>query len=160
MYLGLYEAELLSMLLPDNDPHRELFLRFEKTLIDLGTEKAEETFLAFQLDLLHQTGHLADLNSCVECGKLIVEGRSAFFSPGRGGSICQDCAAVITDRIRFDPRLLRLTQQLLKLPRANGTPLRLPRLSRHQTDPLNHLFAEQVNHTLGRRLRMPGYVLG
>ena len=160
MYLGLYEAELLSMLLADNDPHRELYLRFEKTLVDLATEKGEETFLAFQLDLLQQTGHLADLNHCVECGNGIVEGRHAFFSPSRGGSICQNCEGVVGDRIRFDPRLLRLTQQLLKLPRSNGTPQRLPRLTRHQTDPLNHLFAEQVNHTLGRRLRMPAYVLG
>jgi DNA repair protein RecO (recombination protein O) len=160
MYLGLYAAELLSMLLQDNDPHPELYLRFEKSLIDLGGEKKEETFLAFQLDLLQQTGLLADINHCVDCGLGIVSGRMAYFSPSRGGSICENCQGLVHDRIQLDPRLLRLTQQVLKLPRSNGTPQRLPRLTRHQTDPLNHLFAEQVNHTLGRRLRMPVYVVG
>ena len=160
MYLGLYAAELLSVLLQDNDPHPELFLRFERSLMDLGNEKAEETFLTFQLDLLHQTGHLAEIDRCVECGLGAVSDRSAYFSPGRGGTICENCQGTVHDRIRLDPRLLRLTQQLLKLPRSNGTPQRLPRLTRHQTDPLNRLFAEQVAHTLGRRLRMPAYVVG
>jgi DNA repair protein RecO (recombination protein O) len=159
MYLGLYAAELLSMLLQDNDPHPQLYQRFEKSLIDLGNEKKEETFLAFQLDLLHQTGLLADIDTCTDCGFAIGNARSAYFSPSRGGSICENCQGTVHDRIRLDPRLLRLTQQLLKLPRSNGTPQRLPRLTRHQTDPLNQLFAEQVAHTLGRRLRMPAYVI-
>lgn len=160
MYLGLYAAELLSMLLQDNDPHRELYLRFEKSLVDLGNEKREETFLAFQLDLLQQTGLLAAIDVCVECGRGIAGGRSAYFSPQRGGAICENCQAIVPDRIRLDPRLLRLVLHMLNLPRSNGIPQRLPRLTRHQTDPLNHLFAEQVNHILGKRLRMPAYVVG
>ena len=160
MYLGLYSAELVSLLIQENDPLPELFVRFEKSLCDLGTAKAEETFLAFQLDLLHQTGHLADFAVCVECGNPVTDDRSAYFSPSRGGSICQNCQGVVPDRIRLDPRLIRLARQLLRLPRSNGSPQRLPRLTRHQTDPLNRLFAEQMNHTLGKRLRMPAYVLG
>jgi hypothetical protein len=38
-------------------------------------------------------------------------------------------------------------------------PQRLPRLTRHQTDPINRLLAGHVEHTLGRRLRMSPYVL-
>ena len=56
--------------------------------------------------------------------------------------------------------MIRLAQQVLRLPRVDGTPLRLPQLTRHQTDPLNGLFARQVAHTVGRRLRMPAYILG
>ncbi len=63
------------------------------------------------------------------------------------------------DRLRLDGRLIRLAQQVLRLPRVGGTPQRLPRLTRHQTDPLNSLFARQIAHTVGRRLRMPAYVL-
>jgi DNA repair protein RecO (recombination protein O) len=159
MYLGLYAAELVSLLIEEHDPHPDLFLRFERSLFDLGSEKSEESFLAFQLDLLHQSGNLAELGRCVECGNGLIADRPAFFSPGRGGTICQNCEGVVPDRLRMDQRLLRLAQQLLKLPRANGSPQRLPRLTRHQTDPLNHLFAEQVNVMLGRRMRMPGYVL-
>jgi len=153
MYLGLYAAELVSMLIEEHDPYPELFVRFERSIADLGTDKREENFLAFQLDLLHQTGHLADLNVCVECGQVIIDNRSAWFSPRGGGSICQNCQAAVPDR------LLRLAQQMLKLPRSNGSPLRLPRLTRHQTDPLNHLLAEQMAHTLGRPLRMQRYIL-
>jgi len=47
----------------------------------------------------------------------------------------------------------------MKLPRVNGSPLRLPRLSRHQTDPLNRVLAEHVERTLGKRLRMPSHIL-
>jgi DNA repair protein RecO (recombination protein O) len=160
MYLGLYCAEMVSHLLPEHEAHEDLFRRFECTLAELGGEKLEESFLSFQLDLLHQTGHLADLETCVECFNPVVDPTVAYFSPSRGGLVCKNCQASLADRIRFDPRLLRLTQQLLKLPRFNGTPQRLPRLTRHQTDPLNSIFAEQITQTLGKRLRMQAYVLG
>jgi hypothetical protein len=39
-------------------------------------------------------------------------------------------------------------------------PQRLPRLTRHQTDPINRLLADHVEHTLGKRLRLSRYVLG
>jgi hypothetical protein len=32
-------------------------------------------------------------------------------------------------------------------------------LTRHQTDPINRVFVEHVEHTLGRRLRMREYVV-
>jgi hypothetical protein len=60
----------------------------------------------------------------------------------------------------LDPRLLRLLQTIVRLPRANGSPQRLPQLTRHQTDPINRIFANQIQHTLGRGLRLPKYVLG
>jgi len=41
-----------------------------------------------------------------------------------------------------------------------GLAQRLPRLTRHQTDPINRLLSEHVEHTLGRRLRLSAYVLG
>ena len=59
----------------------------------------------------------------------------------------------------IDTRLLRMAQSILRLPRADGATQRLPRLTRHQTDPINRLLAEHIEHTLGRRLRLPAYVL-
>ena len=38
--------------------------------------------------------------------------------------------------------------------RANGEARRLPRLTRHQTDPINHLLIAHVQHQLGQRLRL------
>jgi hypothetical protein len=73
--------------------------------------------------------------------------------------VCRNCEAVVHDRMTLDPRLLGLLQGILRLPRANGSPRRLPQLTRHQTDPINRLFADQIQHTLGRRLQLAPYVL-
>lgn len=159
IYLGLYAAELISRLFEEHDPHAELFDRFEWTLPELATLRREEIFLAFEMDLLRESGYLAELFCCVSCGSTPDERAAVFFSVDRGGLVCRDCEALIHDRSAIDPRLLRLLQGILRLPRANGSPQRLPQLTRHQTDPINRLFAAQIQHTLGRPLRLPKYVL-
>lgn len=160
MYLGLYAAELVGRLVEEHDPHPDLFDRLEAALGELETSRHEESFLAFQLDLLRETGYLAELSACASCGTPILAGREpCYFSPGRGGVVCRNCEGVVHDRMTLDPRLLGLLQTMLRLPRANGSPRRLPHLTRHQTDPINRLFADQVEHTLGRRLQLGPYVL-
>jgi DNA repair protein RecO (recombination protein O) len=160
LYLGLYSAELTSMLIEEHDPHPELFDRLEQSLQEFSTPRQEEAFLAFQLDLLRETGYLGQLTHCSNCGSALGEREVTFFSPASGGVVCRNCESTVPDRVSLDLRLIRLMQGILKLPRTNGAAQRLPRLTRHQTDPLNRLFADQVEHTLGRRLRLPGYVLG
>ena len=161
MYLGLYAAELIGTLIEEHDPHPALFDRFQQTLNDLATPRVEEAFLAFELDLLRETGYLPELSTCVQCGLHTSDvGTRVFFTPARGGVVCRNCEMSTPDRIETDPRLVRMAQSILFLPRANGSPQRLPLLTRHQTDPLNRLLAEHVEHTLSKRLRMRGYVLG
>lgn len=160
IYLGLYAAELVSRLIEEHDPHPDLFDRLEQTLPELGLPSREKAFLAFEMDLLRETGYLAELFNCVACGTGMDERGPTYFSSERGGTICRNCEGAVPDRNSFDPRLLRLLQGILRLPRANGVPRRLPQLTRHQTDPINRLFASQIQHTLGRPLRMPKYVLG
>ena len=159
MYLAQYAAELVGLLIEEHDPHPDLFDRLEHTIKELATPRAEEAFLAFELDLLRETGYLAELVRCVACGRDAATSDATFFSPGRGGVVCRSCEGVVHDRMGIDLRLLRLVQGIMKLPRTNGTAQRLPRLTRHQTDPINRLFAQHVEHTLGRRLRLPRYVL-
>jgi DNA repair protein RecO (recombination protein O) len=161
MYLALYSGELVNRLVEEHDPHPDLFDRLESTLSELTTNRREEAFLAFQLDLLRETGYLAELATCSSCGHAISDREvQLFFSPHRGGVVCRNCEAVVHDRAPFDPRLARLLQTILRLPRgANGSAQRLPQLTRHQTDPVNRLFADQIEHTLGRRLQLAPYVL-
>ena len=156
MYLGLYAAELVWSLLEEHDPHVELFDRLEAVLSDVATARAEEAFLAFELDLLRETGHLPRLSGCVSCDR---DGEGEYFSPARGGVICRNCEGATPDRLSVDARLMRLAQQILSLPRSNGSPQRLPRLSRHQTDPLNRLLESHIEFNTGKRLRMPRYVM-
>jgi DNA repair protein RecO (recombination protein O) len=160
MYLGLYAAEMVSLLIEEHDAHPELYVRLEKSLRQLASAAAEETFMAFQLDLLHTTGTLADPGACVECGRGLFEDRTpTYFSPRQGGAICSTCQSSVSDRVRFDSQLLMLAQQVLCAPRIHGVATRLPRLTRLQADPLNRLFAGQVEQILGKRMRMPEYVL-
>ena len=159
IYLGLYAGELVGRLIEEHDPHPDLYDRLEAVLAEFGTPRREEAFLAFQLDLLRETGYLAELSACVACGRPPDGFGPAYFSPDRGGIVCRNCEGVVPDRNEMDPRLLRLIQGVLRLPRSNGATLRLPQLTRHQTDPINKVFAAHVEHTLGRRLQLAKYVL-
>jgi DNA repair protein RecO (recombination protein O) len=158
IYLGLYAAELAGMLIEEHDPHPDLYERLEHVLLELPSARTEEAFLSYELDLLREAGYLPEMSACISCGQTI--GDRAYFSPSHSGTVCRNCEMATPDRIEIDARLLRLVQGILRLPRANGSPQRLPRLTRHQTDPINRLLAEHVEHTLSRRLRLPNYVLG
>ncbi len=160
MYLGLYAAELVGTLIEEHDAHPVLFDRLQQTLKDLPTPRVEEAFLAFELDLLRETGYLPELSACVQCGCAPEQrGERVFFTPARGGVVCRSCEATTPDRIETDPRLIRMMQGLVRTA-GNGTDAdRLPRLTTHQTHPINRLIAEHVEHMLARRMRMPRYVI-
>jgi len=160
IYLAMYAGELVDRLLEAGDPHPDLFDRLEATLPELATGRREQAFLAFELELLRELGYLAELDQCVECGRPAGEGAVAYFSPKLGGAVCRNCEQAVPDRNSIDARLLRLVQGVLKLPKQSGTTLRLPHLTRHQTDPINRMLADHVQFTLGRRLAMGRWVLG
>lgn len=160
MHLAWYAGELVDRLLEPHDPHLVLFDRLEATLGELSTPRREQAFLAFELDLLRETGYLADLLRCVACERPADGSATGFFSARAGGPLCRNCEGYHPDRLAIDVRLLRLANGIVQLPRVNGLAQRLPQLTRRQTDPLNRLFAEQVIHTLGRPLAMGKWVLG
>jgi DNA repair protein RecO (recombination protein O) len=152
IYLGLYAAELISLLIEEHDPHPELFDLLLRTIANLGSDRLEEIFLAFALDLLRQAGYMPRWDACSLCG-VELESASAF-SPGEGSVICATCSK--SDRIAIDPRLIRLVRVILRLPPGDK---RLPKLTRHQTDPINRLLLQYIQHTLGRRVMMGQYVI-
>jgi DNA repair protein RecO (recombination protein O) len=159
LYLAQYAAELVGLLFEEHDPHPSLFDRLQQTVSELGTDCREEAFLAFQLDLLRESGYLPELSVCISCGR--DTGRDTlYFSPGNGGVVCRNCEGNVRDRVSVDARLIAMMQNLLRLPRVNGQAQRLPRLTRHQTDPINRLLMLHIEHTLQRPLRLRGYVLG
>ena len=156
MYLGLYAAELLDALVEEHDPHPALFDRLECLLAHLP-ESAEESFLAFELDLLREAGDAPELDRCARCGDRPGADERVFFSPAAGGLVCQICEGKVAQSGEADPRLIRLMRGLLRLPDAPDRSL--PRLGRQHTDPLNRMLADHVEHVLGKRLRMPSHVL-
>lgn len=158
MYLGYYGAELISHLVLEHDPHPRLFDRFEATLLDLSTPNLEQAFLAFQFHLLRETGYTPEFGQCTSCGRPLGTREQAWFAASRGGVVCRDCEHAFPERQSVDRRLLDMAQYLLRLTTTNGQS-RLPLLTRRQTDPINRLLALHVEHTLGKRLRLPDYVL-
>ncbi len=158
MYLSQYAAELVGLLIEEHDPHPALFDRLAASVLELSTDRREEAFLAFELDLLREAGYLPELGQCVECGRAIGR-ETLYFSPASGGIVCSNCESTVKDRFAIDTRLLAIVQNLLRLPRVNGAAQRLPRLTRHQTDPINRMLLQHIEHTLGRGLRLRGYIL-
>jgi DNA repair protein RecO len=130
----------------------------ERLLADLATATIEESFLAFQLDLLREAGFMPEFGMCVSCGNPIGDRDGVYFSPALGGVICRNCHASIADRLAVDVRLLRLLR-MIQTPAGNGVSRRLPRLTRHQTDPVNHLLLRHIEHALGRRPKSAYYIL-
>jgi DNA repair protein RecO (recombination protein O) len=159
LYLGQYAAELVSLLIEEHDPHPTLFDRLEQTLTDLATSRAEELFLAFQLDLFQETGYLPNLDACANCRTPFNDRQPWSFWPNQSGLVCRACESLAHDRIPLDARLVTLVGHVLRLPRQNGNLQRLPKLTRHQTDPLNQAFAQHMQHTLGRRLHLAKFIL-
>jgi DNA repair protein RecO (recombination protein O) len=158
LYLAIYGVELLGLLLEEHDPHPSLFDLLGNLLTDLGTPKIEESFLSFQLDLLREAGFMPELGVCGSCGNITGDRDAVYFSPSRGGVICQNCHASFSDRLTLDVRLLRLLR-MIQTPPVMGQARRLPRLTRHQTDPVNHLLLQHLEHSLGRRPRSAYYIL-
>ena len=165
LYLGLYAAELVSRVIEEHDPHADLFDRLETALTRLGTFRREQVFLAFELDLLGESGYLPEVSVCVACStsqRGLSPEDKAYFSADRGGVVCRSCEGFVTDRQEIDPRLVRLMQGILHVlaqPRAAGSVPQLPHLERRHTDPINRLLAAHIENTLHRPLKLKPYVI-
>lgn len=157
IYLAQFAAELVNELLETLDPMPDLFDRLEQTLPALATASREEAFLAFHLDVINVAGFLPELTECGICQSTT---NIVAFSPSHGTVICRNCLPQAPRHLLTDVRLLNILRSLLKLPRVDGVAMRLPRLTRHQTDPLNRLLIAHVQHAIGKALRLRTYVLG
>lgn len=158
LYLGFYGAELISTLFEEHDPHPAVFDALQATLGDLATQRAEQAFLALELQVLREAGLLPQLEACRSCGRPAAEHGRASFSARLGGTVCRDCEGAEGERMVIDGRLLGIVRYVLKLI-SEGMVSRLPALSRAQTDPINRLLAHHVQYVTGRPLRMPRFVL-
>ncbi len=157
LYLAIYAAELTSLMLEEHDPHPEVFDLLRRTAGELGTNRLEEAFLLFELELLREGGFTPELANCVNCRSPIGTGDrdEVYFAAPQGGVVCRNCQGTFPQRLAVDVRLMRMLRGL-----QATNPARLPRLTRHQTDPVNHLLAEHIQHVTGKRPKMAMYVLG
>lgn len=130
MVIGQYLAEMLSVLLPEQDPYPHLFDRMRVALLALSTPRIEEEFVAIQLDILKETGFLPDFSSPTD-----------------------------TTLSTINPGLIRIAETILRLPRDQAKAHRLPRLSRVQSDPLTAYLAFHIQSVTQRVLHAVNLVL-
>lgn len=159
MFLGLMLAELIGELFAANDPHPPIYDRFRHTLGQLGSASAEEHAMAMLLDVLRASGYLPSLTKCASCGNSVAGEKVLYFSASGGGVICRNCEVALPDRMNVDPRLIGIAINMLRLPREkSGVALRLPRITRAQSDPLLAMMLLHVQHVIQKPLRMKRWV--
>lgn len=128
-YAGFYVAEMLRLLVDDDDPHEDLF---ELTLAVLGQIDGDgpvaETLLAFDCQALRILGHAPSLFACTHCGTPVPRnrGKTAFSLPG-GGVVCSQCRPRQTALLAVSSESLDALDALLRPPTAR------PVLSDRQT---------------------------
>ena len=156
IWLGLYAAELVDRLIEEHDAHPRLFDGLVRLLARLADASAREAvMLAFQLNLLRQTGVLPDFGRCAGGGSPAGAERLAF-SPTLAQLVRDDRIEQVADATPVPRVAVEAIVGLLRLARAGGE---LPRLTRTQTDPANRLLALHVQHQIGARLRVARYIL-
>lgn len=158
LHLALYSIELTGLMLHENEPQPQLFDLVIWAIGEFASSRREEVFVAFQLELLRQSGFLPELAVCVTCGGELGSGR-VLFSTQQGGVVCSRCPRPAGPAVLADAKLIRILQTIARLPASQGIPQRLPRMTRTQTDPVNGLLAEYMRHVLGHDLRVAQYVI-
>ncbi|HEX8340799.1 MAG TPA: DNA repair protein RecO [Tepidisphaeraceae bacterium] len=155
--LGQALAEVLSAMLPEHDPHPNLFDRLRRTLPALAGDAREGEALAFMLDVLNEAGYLPDFESCGNCGGRLDERVS--YSPVSSGLICRNCEQSFADRAPLDGRLLRILPTLIRLPRVQGRVERLPKLLPQQTRPLLDFLLQLIEQVIQKPLHTRPYLV-
>jgi len=87
-----YLADLTARVMPGHEPAPELFKLLEDVLDELHRRGwSAPVLFHYELRLLAALGLAPRLDRCASCDKIFGAGHRAFFSPQRGGMICDDC---------------------------------------------------------------------
>lgn len=93
-------------LVPERDPHPELYERFCRTLAALGDLRAgAQALVRFELELLAELGFGLDLSECASTGGLQD---LVYVSPRSGRAVSREAGAPYADRLLNLPAFLRL----------------------------------------------------
>ena len=95
---GSAACELLWLMLPDEEPHTDIYqytLKYFSLLSSADRVALPAIFVAYFLRLLSMLGYQPVLSGCVACGKSLGDFKTArmSFSPDRGGLLCPACQA-------------------------------------------------------------------
>lgn len=158
-----YVAELVDRLLPERDPHEDVFALVLQVLAGLETadeEEAEVTALWFGLHLASDLGYRPEVETCVECGRSLPRETAGSvaawgFAPDAGGALCPACSAAHAETVRVMPGVLATCGYLLRAPAERAGRLRVPLAQRRE---LARLVQAHLEHQLDAKLHAPAVI--
>jgi len=102
---GVTQLAALARLLPERDPHEEIFEMLERTLDDLDDARgAAAHLIRFELAMLAELGFGLDLETCAATG---ATADLIYVSPKSGGAVSRAAAAPFHDLLLRLPTFLR-----------------------------------------------------
>ncbi len=93
-----YFMELVDKVVGEKEASRLLFELLVRLLDNINSEHfSEEVVRIFEIRLLSILGYQPNLSCCTICHKIFPRDEKVWFSPSRGGAICQTCSPNIKD---------------------------------------------------------------
>lgn len=103
---------LIAALLPEREKYDVLFhdtMRLVAQLTDMGTS-ADESYLAWEIELLRELGYALDLSHCASCG---TRQDLMYLSPRTGRAVCASCGMPYAARLYRLPLTMDVTGRFL-----------------------------------------------
>ncbi len=129
-------AELIEMLLSEEEPHRQLFTYYINYLQFIDTVEKQyipALFIAFFLRLLSQLGYHPSISYCIVCNKEIkTDGQfPILFGADNGGSVCSTCQKPGDYYISLSPEMFKIFSalQTASLQEAATVPIGLSKVT-------------------------------
>lgn len=166
---AFYMSALLLDLTERDEPLKELFLLFLKTLCTLSSPgkdaresqkaKKENDFatvlFGFEVGALRILGYLPLLDECASCGAILKPAAQLAFSASSGGVLCENCRSQLRDKLVICGATRALLKKLAeKNPRGIERVKISSRTASEMRSLLNGCFAE----ILGKRPRCLEYI--
>jgi len=151
---ALYVAELVGSLFEQHQPDPQVYDSVRLTLDLLATPAREGALVQFVMDLAGELGIPPRLDACTQCDRAVTPGQTAYFSPARGGVLCETHAPTAPDAARVSPTLLA-TLNSIQRGRFD-----LTQLTRRQADPINRLLMDHIQQQSQREIRLRNNILG
>jgi DNA repair protein RecO (recombination protein O) len=149
--LASYFLELASLFLPEDQPDPDLFDFLLEFLHRLENDDTSQLlFLLDEIRLLGLLGYAPRFDICPECGKPLVRGEEAIFSPARGGACHPGCIGPDEDKsLILSPDTLAAVSKGLQVERPVAKRLRL---GRNGIEELRHGLSAFVRYMRGQEI--------
>jgi DNA repair protein RecO (recombination protein O) len=148
---GVTHLAALMRLLPERDPHGELYGEFERILDRLEDAAWAAPMVArFELQVLSELGFGLDLEECAATG---ASTDLVYVSPKSGRAVSREAGAPYADRMLRLPAFLRDDSVPSSRDLTDGFALTGFFLTRHVMEPRGQVFSDERGHFLAALAR-------